>query len=223
MFNRVKFEKIASKRQVVTNTRINFWTEFLDYLVYFIKVFVVVLLVYIFIKDNVFRSFQVNGASMSPNYATGDIVYIDKITPRFGELKRGDVIVIKQPDAKCPQIQVKDSCFYIKRVVAIPGEQVIIQDGSVFVITEDGGNPIKLDETAYLPEGVPTYKNIRSDDSKYVSKVLAKQEYFALGDNRLNSIDSRSFGPVTNDEIQGKEFYRAGYGFFDSPIFNIRN
>jgi signal peptidase I len=118
--------------------------------------------------------------------------------------QRGDIIVFKYP--------MDQSQYFIKRIIGLPGESVEIKDGMVYLYKKEAGEKRKfiLDETKYLEPSVKTYGN----------KVyeLGKDEYFVLGDNRMQSLDSRSFGPVYEDLIMGKVWFR-GWPFNRFEVF----
>jgi len=145
------------------------------------------LVIYIFL----FRPFQVSGDSMFPTFKNGEYILTDLISLRFGTLQRGDVIVfIAPPDHE------KD---FIKRVIGLPGETVMLHDGFVYI----NGN--KLDESAYLGPDVRTYGGafLRNDQSL----VVPPGEYFVMGDNRLYSSDSREWGLLSRSAVIGKSLF----------------
>lgn len=140
----------------------------------------------------------VNGASMEPTlYGTdkndpdkvGDNLIVDKITYRFEDPKRFDIIVFP--------FQYSDE-FYIKRIIGLPGETVQIdKDGVIYIDGE------------VLPEGYG--KEVISDPGRAAEPiVLGEDEYFVLGDNRNNSADSRSevVGNIKRDNIIGRAWMR---------------
>lgn len=139
---------------------------------------------------------QVNGRSMVPTFQSGDYVLTDKVSYRTGDPERGDVVVFHAPaEAGCP---TGTGCDFIKRILAVPGETVSVHDGAVYI------NGEKLDEP-YLPEGLQT------STGKFIGDrtvTIGPDEYFAVGDNRDHSSDSRVWGPVSKSEIVGKAFFR---------------
>ncbi len=220
----IKFEQTHTAPEIARRIHVSLGSEILDYVWYFIKVFVIVLLVYLFLKDNIFRSFEVDGASMKPNYATGQRVYVNKIAPDLGDIRRGDVVVIHRPDAGCPINTIHDSCFYIKRVIGLPGEKIKLEDGDVSIINKQYPRGVKLDETAYLSKEVKTYPKLSVDSAtSFTTEELSSSQYYLMGDNRPFSSDSRVFGSVEKNEFQGKEFFRQDRGFFTLPQYNIPN
>ena len=130
-----------------------------------------------------FRLTVVNGQSMEPSLYNNEKLLLSTTTYTFSDVKRGDIVVVR-PD----KINVD---YIIKRVIALPGDTVEIKDNVIYV------NDEALDES-YVKEPMVT-ANI--DKFK-----LANNEYFICGDNRNNSLDSRSeiLGPITRDEIFGK-------------------
>lgn len=153
------------------------------------KIALIALVIVAPIRYFLFQPFIVKGESMSPNFESGDYLIVDEISYRFSELERGDVIVFDYP---------KDtSQRFIKRVIGLPGETVIISGGKVS-ITKDGQKK-ELSEK-YLPDSLKTIGDVNT--------VLGQGEYFVLGDNRDYSFDSRVWGIVSKKEIIGKAFLR---------------
>jgi len=136
------------------------------------------------------RPFQVTGLSMYPTFHDQEYVLTNLIGLRFGDLKRGDVVVFTAPrDAE------KD---YIKRVIGLPGETVGIKDGDIYV------NNLKLNESAYLKD-VKTNGGASLREGQ--TEVIPPDQYFVLGDNRPYSSDSREWGFVKKSAIIGLSFY----------------
>ncbi|MCB9812784.1 MAG: signal peptidase I [Pseudomonadales bacterium] len=163
------------------------------------------LIVYLFFM----QPHQVNGLSMFPNFDSGDYVLTDKVSYRTGEPQRGDVIVFHAPpEAGCP---TGTGCDFIKRVIGVPGDRVAVHDGNVYL------NDEKLEET-YLPED---YKTIEGKFIVGRTVTIGPNEYFALGDNRSHSSDSRVWGPVSSSEIVGKAFFRYWPMDKIGPIKNV--
>ena len=139
--------------------------------------------------------FFVDGASMDPTFATGEMGLLDKISYNFSNPKRGDVVVVKYPGDP-------ENKKYVKRVIGMPGEKIAVSNGAVYI--EDK----KLFEN-YLPAGLQTPQ---SGEWK-----LESDEYFLMGDNRINSNDSRYFGPVEKRFIIGKTIWILTPRFFSIP------
>jgi len=133
------------------------------------------------------------GSSMEPVIYSGQNVLINRVAYNMSSPQRGDVIVFK-PNGN------KNSHFYIKRVVGLPGETVQIYNGKVYI----NGAVLNDDVASDTKEGGIATQEI----------VLATDEYFVLGDNRVNSEDSRSanIGNVKTSMIEGKAWYRLKFG-----------
>ena len=138
------------------------------------------------------QPFFVKGESMRPNYVEGDYLVVDELTYKFREPQRGEVLVFKFP--------LDPSEFFIKRLIGVPGDTIEIKTGSVFVKLKNTSDFIQLEEE-YLPSNQITSGNIRI--------ALGPNEYFVLGDNRVASYDSRSWGPLKKADIIGRAWVRA--------------
>lgn len=147
----------------------------------------VFLVIYIFL----FRPFEVTGESMYPNFHDKEYVLTNLITLRLGNPVKGDVIVFTAP----PDPN-KD---FIKRVIGVAGDSVMVKDGSVYL------NGDKLDESAYLKPEVQTYGGSFLHDGEPV--IVPDGQYFVMGDNRPYSSDSREWGFVPQKNIIGKSFF----------------
>ncbi len=138
-----------------------------------------------------YQPVKVEGTSMMPTLADQERVFINKFVYKLEPIHRGDVVVFRYP---------RDvSKSYIKRVIAVAGDRVRIDDGVVYV------NDQRLPEP-YVPED---YWDARS----YPETVVPPHSYFLLGDHRNLSNDSRDFGPVNEEYIYGKAVF--GYWPFD--------
>lgn len=129
-----------------------------------------------------YQPVRVEGTSMQPELRDQDRLFINKFAYRFENISRGDVVVFHYPR------DLEKS--YIKRVIALPGDTLSIDDGRVYV------NGKKVDEP-YVPW---RYRDERS----IAETVIPPNEYFVMGDHRSISSDSRDFGPVPRDLIYGK-------------------
>lgn len=132
------------------------------------------------------QPFLVSGTSMSPTFQNGDYVLVDELTYHFQAPQRGQVIVFHDPQDY--------STYFIKRVIGLPGERIVIKNGNVTIYNKQHPNGFMLDET-YLPKGMKTSGNY---DVK-----LSSSTYFVMGDNRPLSYDSRSWGPLPAANIVG--------------------
>ncbi len=154
-----------------------------------VKIFLIALLIVIPIREFIFQPFFVRGQSMEPNFHDMDYLIVNEISYRFHGPQRGDVIVFRNPNNLNQR--------FIKRVIGLPGETVEIKDGKVIIEREN--KTFVLNEP-YLPESIKTSGNLKVH--------LKEKEYFVLGDNRLSSMDSRFFGPISEDLIIGKVAFR---------------
>lgn len=133
---------------------------------------------------------QVQGSSMEPKLSTEDNLIVDKISYRFHDPERFDIIVFPPPHEK--------DTFYIKRIIGLPGETVQIdEEGNILI---DG----EILEESYGKE------IIMNPGRAYDLITLSEDEYFVLGDNRNNSIDSRdlSVGNIKREDIIGRAWLR---------------
>jgi signal peptidase I len=222
MSSGVYFQNLPSDKEIRRHIHPTFWQEAREYAFYFLKVFVSVAAIYLFIRTSVFDVIGISGKSMYPNYDDKDAIYIDQLTPKFSDYQRGDVVVLLSP----PQADGSRD-LYIKRVIGLPGDTVILQDGKVYIQNQEYPDGVQLDEKYYLDPSVPTYKGVITGSEKDVESKLGSDEYFMMGDNRTASTDSRFFGKIKKADILGKEFYRiipsSKSGFFKLPTYNINN
>ena len=218
----VHFEKAYSKQQIKNHLRPSYRHELVEYLFYFLRVFLVVALVFSLIRTFVFYTIGIDGLSMNPNLQDQEIVYLDLLTPRFSDYRRGDIVVLRPPEG----VFERENKLYIKRVIGLPGETVGYNEGEVIVYNRNYPDGITLTEP-YLGDTVRTYKSIQKADRGFVEEPLGEGEYFVLGDNRTQSQDSRGFGEVQKGRIIGRVFFHLdadeGPRFFDLPRYNIAN
>lgn len=146
----------------------NYFKEFLPY--------IIIIIVVILIKSYVVSPIRVNGESMDSTLKDGDIMLLNEIEYRLGEIERFDIVVIRRGDE-----------YLIKRVIGLPGEKVKYLDNKLYI----NGKYVKEEFKHKKTNDFPIYQ-------------LGKDEYFVMGDNRTNSKDSRMIGSVFEDEILGK-------------------
>lgn len=151
-----------------------------------------------------FQAYQIPSGSMEETIMTGDMVFAEKLSYRFGEPQRGDIITFADPDIP--------SRTLIKRVVATEGQMVDLVDGEVIV---DG---ITLNEP--YTDGKPSYPltTAYGTNISYPYTVPAG-EVWVMGDNRTNSQDSRYFGSIPVSTIAGKAVFKywpiSSFGFLE--------
>lgn len=152
-----------------------------------VKFILIAVITALFIKTFIFSTTYIVGTSMYPTLEEGDMLFVNKIKLKFLPLNRGDIIVLKAPD--------NPKRDYIKRVVGVEGDTVLIQDGKVCLNGE-------ILEEDYIEEGVITKTY---DEYKW---EIPKNHIFVLGDNRGASNDSRIFGPVPLNNVIGVANFR---------------
>src|SRR5580704_8388876 len=138
------------------------------------------------------QTVHVEGLSMFATLDDNDYLIANKIDYRLHAPQRGDIIILRPP--------TDNSKDFIKRVIALPGERLLIRSGVVYI------NGHKLDEP-YLPEAWTTLNN-PPPWSVGDGAVIPANEYFVMGDNRNRSQDSRIFGPIGRDRIDGRAWFR---------------
>lgn len=147
-----------------------------------VRDFIISVMASFFIITFLYQPVKVEGTSMQPELRDQDRLFVNKFAYNFEKISRGDVVVFYYP---------RDTQkSYIKRVIALPGDDVRIDDGRVFV------NGKRVDEP-YVP-------NRFHDTRSMPETVVPPDEYFVMGDHRSISSDSRDFGPVTRKLIYGK-------------------
>ena len=165
------------------NRRRYYAYEISSVLLYGLFLFLVCLAVIFFVAQKT----VVDGSSMSPTLEDGDNLIVDKPSYRFTDPKRYDIVVFHYPEG--------ENSYYIKRIIGLPGETVLIEDGRIYI------NGVLLEED---------YGNALMENSGRANSpvTLGEDEYFVLGDNRNVSSDSRdpAVGNVSRDQIVGKAF-----------------
>ena len=157
----------------------------------FLETTVIALLIFAVLYIFVFQPHQVKGNSMLPNFINSEYLLTSKLSYRFGEPKRGDVVIFKAPD--------NTQYDYIKRIIGLPGDSIEILNDHFYI------NGKKIDESSYLPPTTQTSPGRFLRDGKKI--IIPQAEYFVVGDNRSNSSDSRDFGPVSGENIVGKAWF----------------
>jgi signal peptidase I len=133
---------------------------------------------------------------MVPTFENGNYLIVDKISYKFKEPTRADVIVFRYPNDKTK--------FFIKRIIGLPGETIDINGSIVTIVNKMNPDGFILDQSY-----------IKNQAENKIHLTLKGDEYFVMGDNRSGSSDSRYWGPLKKDLITGKAFLRL------LPINNI--
>lgn len=181
-------------------------SRFLDVIEFFVSSAAIAILIYLFVT----QPHQVNGASMDPNFHNGQFVLTDKLSYRFGEPQRGDVVIFTAPPAaNCP---IGLNCDFIKRIIALPGERIKVENGQISINDRLLKEPYEkliprtssgMTSSSFLPEGV--------------ERVVPDGSYVVFGDNRGASSDSREWGPVEMKRIIGKVWLR----YWPPDVFGV--
>lgn len=174
-----------------------------------VKVFFLAVVIIIPVRIFLFQPFFVQGSSMEPNFEDGEYLIVSEfgykqvrlggrenmplVMSDFRDLARQEAIVFRYPK--------KPEQFFIKRLIAFPGESIEIKNNQVYIYNQDNPKGTILDERSYIHTDVTL-----ADMPK---KKMADDEYFVMGDNRDASYDSRFFGPVEKKFIMGRVLLRA--------------
>lgn len=155
-----------------------------------VAVIIGAVVVALLVKTFVVQAFRIPSDSMLPTLQVDDRVLVNKLSYDAHDLNRGDVIVFSRPE-NLPAAPGEPEDL-IKRVIGLPGEEVIARDGVVHVDGRELTEP-------YLETGTSTF-----DMDEPVT--VGPDEVFVMGDNRENSTDSRRFGPIPVDSVVGRAF-----------------
>jgi signal peptidase I len=173
---------------------------------------IVIVIIVLLIRTFVAQAYNIPSGSMKPTLLVGDFILVNKLVYRFSEPQRGDIVVFKYP--------IDPNIDFIKRIIALPGEEVEVRNNQVFI----NGKPLPLIEVGrgeengvrkviyeeVLPEGkkhkVQFYEDFPFSKRDFGPVVVPPNHYFVMGDNRDNSEDSRYWGFVPRENIVGKAF-----------------
>lgn len=179
--NKETIDSKLTKREKIKKQLKNFWD--------LIGFAIIALIVVIPIRMWVIQPFVVSGESMYPTFHNGEYLIIDEISYILGEPKRGDVVVFRYP--KDP------SRFFIKRIIGMPNERIVIKNGEVTVFNKENPDGLKINEP-YIKEEFSTTS----------TDITEENEYFVMGDNRNRSSDSRSWGILNEKLMIGRALVR---------------
>ena len=146
--------------------------------------YLIILVIVILLKIFLLTTIRVYGTSMSDTLHPNDILLLDKVSYRFSDIKRWDIVVIKFGDEKI-----------IKRVVGLPGEHISYKDNNLYVGDEK------------IIDNYGNGKTYDFDLNHINLETIPDDCYFVLGDNREESMDSRIIGVINKKDIMGKAFF----------------
>ncbi len=171
----------------------NFIIDVLETVVIALSIFAVI---YLF----AFQPHEVNGESMDGigKFHNGQYILTDKLTYKFREPVRGEVVVFKYP--------LDERYDYIKRIVGLPGEEIMLRDNKITIYNAAHPDGFTLNEDEYLADTVVTSGRAFLEEG--VITKIPSGNYFVMGDNRPQSADSRTWGFVPKDEIIGRSLFR---------------
>jgi signal peptidase I len=145
-------------------------------------------LVFGLVRPFILEAFWIPSKSMVPTLEVGDRVFVNKFIYHFHPPERHDIIVFRSAEGSTEGGQED----LIKRVVGLPGDEISVQDGTLFVNGERQEEP-------YVNEQSP-------DTSSFGPMVVPEGKVFVMGDNRADSLDSRFIGPVPLENVVGEAF-----------------
>jgi signal peptidase I len=161
-----------------------------------------VLLCTVLLRTYVVQSFSIPSLSMYPTLKVGDRIIVDKLSYHLHGVQRGDIVVFASPP-----LEDQEYADLVKRVIGLPGETISAKDGHVYI------NGKRLNEP-WLPPGPASYTGALPGDAHPQFDLpgpvkIPPGEYFVMGDNRLDSEDSRFFGPIPRSLIVGRAEFVA--------------
>ncbi|HEY0964292.1 MAG TPA: signal peptidase I [Candidatus Paceibacterota bacterium] len=151
---------------------------------------IIAILIVVPIRMFIAQPFIVSGASMEDTFHSGEYLIVDQVSYYFNDPKRGEVIIFRYPR--------DPSKYFIKRVIGLPGDTIIVEDGRVTIFNTENPDGVTLSEGYAEPTPV----------APRVKEVLGDREYFVMGDNRDESSDSRSWGVLQEERIVGRAWLR---------------
>lgn len=161
-----------------------------SFIVELLQVVVFAISIFLFIYLLILQPHKIKGSSMEPNFHDAEYLLTDKVSYRVGEPTRGDVIVFKAPPT------YRDE--FIKRIIGLPGDQVMVKGGKVYVNNHELSEP-------YIPSGVRTQPGQFAQEG--VPVTVPADSYFVMGDNREHSLDSRILGTIGRQYITGRAWF----------------
>lgn len=162
-----------------------------NFFIEIVKFTLIALAIVIPLRTYIAQPFIVSGASMDPTFSTGQYLIVDQISYRFEDPKRDDVIIFKYP--------LDPETYFIKRIIGLPRETVSVKGGEITIFNNENPDGMKIEESYIADEHRTT---------ETFSITLGSTEYFVMGDNRAQSSDSRSWGPLDLNFIIGRPLIR---------------
>jgi signal peptidase I len=166
-------------------------------LVEVVETLVLTLIIFFVIQNFIAQPYQVQQNSMERTLEPGQYVLVDKLTPRWDDYSRGDVVVFNPPAT-----WTSDPTPFIKRVIGLPGDTVEVRDDGIVHV-----NGVGLDEpyTYKNDAGVNEPTEVSPDQTRW---VVPAGDLFVMGDHRQKSADSRVFGTIAISDVIGRAFLR---------------
>ncbi len=187
---------------------------------------VIIVAIVAIIRTFIVSPFQIEGNSMVDTLENKEYIVINKFRYLFQTPKRGDIVVFRPP--------TDPGKYYVKRVLGLPGDTMVIRNGSVYVRDKNKGD-IKLEESylSDMSKGKTYRYPVNSGDTSEEVFRVPEDQYFVLGDNRQGSLDSRSFSHLGTDQtafvpepnIKGSVWFVAlpisKVHAFEAPVYNL--
>jgi len=167
-------------------------------LIEIVETLVLTVVIFLGVQAFIAQPYKVQQRSMESTLFSGQYVLVDKLTPRWAPYSRGDIVVFEPPSTWAAET---GGVPLIKRVIGLPGDQLELRDGKVFVngaplpepyVNTDGGAAQSTDP---YPDGPSQW-------------LVPPGDLFVMGDNRENSADSRTFGPIEIGHVVGRAWLR---------------
>ncbi|MFZ2025123.1 MAG: signal peptidase I [Microgenomates group bacterium] len=169
------------------NTIKRWIASFFDFMQGIVVFLAMLVMVYLFL----FSPQEINGSSMFPTFIDKELLITNKIVYKIRPPNRGEVVIFKSPSNK--------EIDYIKRVIALPGETLMLKNSTYYINGEALPEP-------YIAEGVFTSGGAFLIEGEEI--IIPDGSYFVSGDNRPHSSDSREFGPIPLTDFIGRALFR---------------
>jgi signal peptidase I len=174
-----------------------------------IAVLLIAPLIALFLTSFVFQSYQVDGPSMQTTLFNNDRLLVWKLPKTWSKIThhayvphRGDVVIFVERNNVLGDVDASGGKQLIKRVIGLPGERVVVQDNAVTVYN-------KAHPDGFSPDKTLPYGKVIKDTAANIDVTIPEGSIYVMGDNRPESMDSRSFGPVEVSNIVGKLVMRV--------------